>query len=190
MAIRISVTAQDLPQVLRILQEADQEMDVEVTVESPGQAAADGTVSAASSTGVGSSGGVQSEAEPTGAAAEIPGPALAKLNRLASPHDRRLLIKFIEQQIAEHGAVVDPGPEDLKYVRLHLPSRRGAYCYPTTRGFVDFRLQPGDEKGFNLAFLRDGANHGAPYYIRLRLDSEEAMQEALSLARLAVARLR
>lgn len=188
MAIRISVTAEDLPQVLRILKEADQDMDVEVTVESPGQAAARGPVSAGQPAGDG--GEVQPEAGPAGTGAQIPGPALAKLNRLASPHDRRFLISFIGRQIAEHGAVVDPGPDNLKYVRLHLPSHRGAYCYPTTRGFVDFRLQPGDEKGRKLAFLRDGANHGAPYCIRLRLDSEEAMEEALSLASLAVTRLR
>ena len=189
MAIRISVTAEDLPQVLRILKDADQDMDVEVTVENPGQAADRGPVTAGRATGDGG-GEIQPEAGPAGAAGQVPGPVLAKLNRLASPHDRRFLIEFIEGQIAEHGAVVDPGPDNLKYVRLHLPSHRGAYCYPTTRGFVDFRLEPGAEKGFKLAFARGGTNQGAPYCIRLRLDSEEAMAEALSLARLAVTRLR
>src|SRR5260221_1571993 len=77
-------------------------------------------------------------------AARIGRNAKAKLNRLASSADRRLLVSFIEQQITEHGAMVDPGPADLKYVRLHMPSHRGAYYYPTTRGFVDFRLRPED----------------------------------------------
>jgi hypothetical protein len=69
----------------------------------------------------------------SGSAAEVPGEttlitrtAMDKLTRMASPPDRARLVSFIEQQIREHGAVVDPGPEFLKYVRLHLPSYRGA----------------------------------------------------------------
>ena len=187
MSVRVEVSPGDLPRVLAMLREAGQDMDVTVSVVSERQRP-EATESAHQ----------QGDATPAGHVPATDGPneaqligreAMDKLVRLASPQDRRLLVSFIEQQIREHGARVDPGPADLKYVRLHLPSHRGAYCYPTTRGFVDFRLRPGDAEGYRLAFVRGGAGHGAPFCVRLRLDSDAAMDEALALARAAAARL-
>jgi hypothetical protein len=186
MAIQISVSVEDLPRVLEMIKEASEDMDITVTVnDRQQQRAADPhvTARAAETTGAPASSGMPEIAPRIGRE------AMQKLTRLASLPDRRLLVSFIEQQMAEHGAVVDPGPEDLKYVRLHLPSHRGAYCYPTARGFIDFRLRPEDQEGCQFAFVRGGANHGAPYCVRLRLDSDAAVEEALKLARTAARRV-
>lgn len=185
MPIRISVTTDDLPAVLEMLKSAEPDMDITVAVNEPSPRDTDEVSSSRSGPDRGNV-----HAASSSEATRIGREAVEKLNGMASPDDRRLLVSFIEQQIAEQGARVEPGPPDLKYVRLHLPGFRAAYCYPTMRGFVDFRLQPEDQAGYRLAFVRGGAGHGAPYSVRLRLDSLSAMEEALALASSAANRVR
>jgi hypothetical protein len=112
----------------------------------------------------------------------IPGPAEKKL-RQASLNDRRWLRHFVEEQIRVHGAEVIAGPEHLKYLRLTLRGDRRAltYCYVATRGYVDFRLPKSSARNRQHAFARDLKDDGA-YAVRLRLNSEEAMAEALQLS--------
>jgi hypothetical protein len=77
-----------------------------------------------------------------------------------------------------------PGPGDLKYLRLTLPGarRKAAYCYVTTRGYVDFRLPKTAAQNRQHAYARDVEDDGTNCAVRLHLNSQGALNEALQLA--------
>ena len=77
-----------------------------------------------------------------------------------------------------------PGPGDLKYLRLTLPGarRKAAYCYVTTRGYVDFRLPKTAAQNRQHAYARDVKDDGTNCAVRLHLNSQGALNEALQLA--------
>lgn len=110
----------------------------------------------------------------------------------ASPEDRALLTRFITGETQEREAVGITGPRDKHlYVRLYAPgsSQRGAYCYVTHRAYVDFRLPKEEAQGCLFAYAREVRDGGTPYAVRLRLNSEAALQEARRLAARAARRV-
>jgi hypothetical protein len=119
----------------------------------------------------------------------VPDPVEAKL-RTASADDQLWLRRFIQEQVRLRGAEVVAGPRDLKYLRLTLPGarRRAAYCYVTTRGYVDFRLPKAAAQGCRYSYARDLSDDDETHCaVRLRLNSEETLAEALQLATEAAA---
>src|ERR1022692_410021 len=122
------------------------------------------------------------------ASAGVPDPVETKLHT-ASTDVHRWLRRFVQEQVKIHGADVVPGPGDLKYLRLTLPGarRKAAYCYVTTRGYVDFRLPKTAAQNRQRAYARDVKDDGTNCAVRLRLNSQGALTEALQLAAEAAA---